>query len=160
MPSAAARHTAPRRRAATYVDAVIMVFVVGILAAVTTPRFVDSLNRQRCLAAAERVRADLEYARSAAIARSRSVTVSFDVASSTCQVSEVQGLRQSSEAYATSLADTPYSASLVSADFDGASQVVFDQFGEPDAAGAIVVQAGTFQTTVSVDDGTGRATLP
>ena len=51
------------RRAHTMIELVIVLIVLGIVAAIAIPMHLDSLSRFRVQAAARRVAADLEFAR-------------------------------------------------------------------------------------------------
>ena len=58
------------------------------------------------------------------------------------------------------LSEDPYGASMVSADFGGDADIIFDVFGVPDSGGSVVIQVGNHVRTVTVDAVTGRATTP
>ncbi len=44
-----------------------------------------------------------------------------------------------------------FGAGVVSVDFDGTSEVTFDQFGVPDAAGEVVIGSGKSRAMMTVD---------
>ncbi len=48
---------------------------------------------------------------------------------------------------------------LVSADFDGAVVVTFDEMGAPDASGSVTLQAGPQSLRVDVANATGTVTI-
>src|SRR3954463_11290584 len=67
----------PCRRAFTMIELVIVLLVMGILTAVASPKFVDSLLFHRVESAARRVKADLELARTQARLTSASQSIAF-----------------------------------------------------------------------------------
>jgi len=144
----------------TLLDLAISVLIIGIIAAVAVPRFVDALHEHRAAAAADTIRVDLELARKLAMTRSTTQTVQFLPDSNEYTLIGIEHIHNSSQTYTVRLADPPYSVSLVSASLGGDSDVTFDQFGRPDSDGTITVQAGGFQQTVTINADTGKATIP
>jgi prepilin-type N-terminal cleavage/methylation domain-containing protein len=146
-------------RAFTLVELVMVLVLVGVLAAVAAPRFARANANYRADLAARRIAADLAFAQRKARASSKQVTVSFAVATHSYQLVNVSDLDRSSQTYIVKLSAEPYGASLLTADFAGAAQVVFDGYGTPSAAGAVTLRAGGVQRTVTLDAVTGRATV-
>ncbi len=64
MATTVTRHRSrrPLHHGFTMMDLVITMLIIGILAAVAAPKFVDSLHRMRAEAAAKRIMVDLSYA--------------------------------------------------------------------------------------------------
>ena len=71
------RHREGSRRGFSMIEVIISVMIVGVLAAVATPRIVNSISSYRADAAAERLTADLELAASYARDHGTSETVTF-----------------------------------------------------------------------------------
>ena len=66
------------RRGFTLLELVLVVAILGVVAAIAAPRYGNAIQNYRANAAAQRLRADLEYARARAksTSSSRTVTVS------------------------------------------------------------------------------------
>jgi prepilin-type N-terminal cleavage/methylation domain-containing protein len=150
-----------RRRQAgfTMVEVVIVVLIVSILVAAAAPRLADSLYYYRAEAAAERIRADLELARKHAVTSSANQQVAFSTAADHYTLVNVPDPDHASLQYEVRLSHAPYRASLSSVDFGGDEMVQFDGYGVPDSGGTVVIQAGAYQKTVTLDPDSGRATL-
>ncbi|OHB66542.1 MAG: hypothetical protein A2V70_05315 [Planctomycetes bacterium RBG_13_63_9] len=158
MPRAKTRNR--RRSAYTYLELAIVVLIVGILAAITVPRFIDSLSYHRVDSTARRIEADLQLARQHAMATSSNHTVSFLVGSDRYSISPKPGnFGHDSTAYVVRLSDAPHQVSLVSADFGGDADVVFSGHGLPDSSGAVVIRSGNYQQTISLDQESGTASV-
>ena len=156
------RHRSDRvcRTGFTIVELVISVLIVGILAAVTAPKFFGTLNRMRVEAAAKRIKVDLGYLQQTAISESTTLSMSFTPASNAYSIPTRQNLDRPGLSYAVALDDSPYDAALVSAALGGDSDVQFDRYGKPDSGGTITVASGSYQETVTIDSETGKASIP
>lgn len=148
------------RRGITLVDTVITVMIIGILAAVATPKFVDAMLYHRAVAAARRVKADLEWSRRQAISGSSAVSVQFDSATERYAIPALPDLDRPGQSYLVDLTSCPYSAEIVSASCGGDEELIFDRYGSPDSGGTITVQAGKYSHTVTVAADTGKVTIP
>jgi type II secretory pathway pseudopilin PulG len=142
------------------VDTVITVLIIGILAAVAAPKFVNSLHRMRAEQAAKRIKVDLGYARQTAISESTTLTASFAPASHAYSIAGLPDLDRPGQTYAVALNDSPYNSSLVSATLGDDSDIQFDRYGKPDSGGTITVASGGYQETVTIDPETGKASIP
>ena len=149
-----------RQPAFTLIELVVVLFIVGLLAAVAVPRFAGSAVRQRVDAAARRVAADLNLARRHAYQASTSQTVGFDVLADSYKLAGMPDPDRPAVDYEVDLNDEPYQAELLSANFSGNAKVIFDAYGMPDFGGTIVVAVGDRKRTVNVDPDTGEAYLP
>ena len=158
IPSAACQ----RRCGFTLVELVIVIALMGILAAAATPKFANSLIRYRALAAADRIAGDVIYARQVAITSGSPTTVTFDVGTNSYSMTGVTDPNHPGQAYLVDLDNTPYPAVLdtVSLGLGGlGNAVTFDIFGRPDYGGSITVDSGGEQETVDIDPDHGRATV-
>ncbi|OQK18659.1 hypothetical protein AU255_02675 [Methyloprofundus sedimenti] len=66
----------------TLTELMVVIAIVGILAAVAVPSFNDSIERSRLVSASEAVIADLRWARSEAIKRNRKTRVTYTTGAS------------------------------------------------------------------------------
>ncbi len=147
-------------RGFTLVEVVIVVLILGILAAVAAPRFAGALHRARAEEAAKRIQVDLGYAREKAISSSSPLTVSFTPLTDDYTIPVLADLNRPGRQYAVALNSSPYNAALVSATLGGDGDVQFDRYGIPDSGGTITVESGGYQQTVTVNADTGKATIP
>jgi len=137
----------------TLVELVIVVMIIGIMAAATVPTFARALAYYRADAAAKRIQVDLDLAKKQALTSNTAQVVSFDVASHRYSLPGVENLDHPGTVYEVDLSLHPYTAQMVSAAFDNAgdADVEFNAYGVPDSSGTIVIRVGSEQRTVVVD---------
>ena len=146
-------------RGFTLVELVIVLFIFSILATAAAPTYRSALGSFRADATAKRLAADLEMARRQAKRTSVDQTVEFDVDDGLYVFIDMPDLDHPSQDYEVRLDDPAYNAMLMSADFNGDSEVTFNMYGQPDNAGTVTIQSGTFQRQIDVD-ANGAITLP
>ncbi len=141
------------------VETVLVVLIVGAVAMIAVPRYTNALLHYQAEAAAQRLAIDLKYARQTAIQTNASKTVTFDAPANRYELVGLPDPDQPAQPYTVGLADEPYRAKIKSADFGGNAQVVFDIYGVPDSSGQVVIEAGDWQKTVTIDPENGAATV-
>jgi type II secretory pathway pseudopilin PulG len=143
----------------TLVELLLVGLIVIVLASIAVPRFTGAMAPLRVDGAAERVRNDLNLARRQARLSGTSQTVSFNVPAGSYRLVGYADIDHPASEYEVRLHDPPYEVSVISADFGGDGQVIFDGYGVPDSGGSVVIRSGSAQQTVSVDPDTGQARL-
>jgi Tfp pilus assembly protein FimT len=133
--------------------------IIGVIAAMALPRWVRSIAHYEADAAARRLAADLAWAQSRARNTSSTQTVHLNLTNNSYQLVGVTDPDHAAQTYAVDLTRPPYRSAIVSASAaDGNSNIVFDGYGTPATSGTLVIQAGDFQKTVTVNAGTGSIT--
>jgi type II secretion system protein H len=135
----------------TLIELVVVVLIMGIMAAAAAPRYSEAMASYRVNAAANRVAADLrmirQYARKTSVVQS----VQFDAVANSYTAPSMPDLNQPSVAYAVNLTASEYVADVTSATFGGGSTIQFDIYGRPNQTGSVSLQSGNRTRTISVD---------
>lgn len=147
------------RRGFTLLELTMVMVVVAIVAAVAIPRQATALHSRRASVAAQRIVADLEYARAQAITGSASQSLVFSTDAEQYSLPGVGSLSAAAGVYTVDLWDAPFHCDLVSVDFGGGLTLTFDGYGLPDNAGFVIVASGSSQRRVDVDGSSGRGTI-
>ncbi len=151
-----------RRAALTLVEIVIVVLIIGVLSAIAVPKYAVTMRYVQLEAAAERVAADLRYARQYAKTKGTTQSVVFTPATDTYTLPGMNDVDHPSQAFAVDLTSGEYPASIASASLGSGgaeTTVVFDLYGRPDFGGTVVVQLGSEQRTVTIDGTSGRVSV-
>lgn len=148
------------RSAFTIVELMIVVLILAIISINVAPSFITAVGRRSVMAAASRVKLDLEQAKLRAKTRTTAQSVIF---APTLHAYFIPGLAPTEHHQSVYRVDLnqPYVAQLVSAEFAnvGDTDIEFNAFGIPDSSGLITLQAGRYRQTVSVANESGRVEL-
>ena len=150
--------THPRRSAFSFVEMLIVLIVIGILAAAAAPSFFDSLMIQRVESAARRIKMDIELARRDAMAKSATRVFDF-TNTNTYALSGIASLDHPDEVYKVDLSTSPYEVSVKNVDFSGLDNFAFTGYGLPTRGGTIEITAGSHARIIQVDNTTGRVDI-
>ena len=164
------------RTGMTLIELVIAMLVMGILTAVSAPRYVSAIKSFRLEAAAKRIAADLNLARKNAMAKgggAQGEWVSFYPSTHCYKLHGDPDLDRPGQEYWVYLQETTYPVDLVSATFTNQNAltsnqtVKYDMYGcarsgNPQvrlALGQIVVASAGEQRIVTIDPTTGEASV-
>jgi type II secretory pathway pseudopilin PulG len=128
-------------------ELVIVMVVVGVVAAVAAPRMASARARYRALGAASQVASDITRARELAMASSAGVEVRFRADSSRYAVVALQP--GGAGGYQSDLASPPWQAWVHSANFGGLQTLTISGAGVV-TSGLIVVRTEKLASTISV----------
>ena len=148
-----------RRAGFTLADVTITVLIIGILAAVTTPRLAGTYDQLKLDAAAKHVAADLRYARQLARAKGKNQSVTFTPAVDTYQLDGASDIDHSSKPFIVVLPELKYSAQIDSATFGLGHGITFNMHGRPDNGGSVVLSRDGDTRTVQVNATTGKVSV-
>lgn len=146
-------------RAFTLAELVMVLAIIGILAAIAMPRLASGQSRYLVDNAARRIAADIDRARTQAVAGSGSVSMAFDVAANSYSIPGVESLDRRARSTSVQMSQEPYKARLVEVNFDGGTTLTWNGFGTASASGWIRVAVGTDQRLISVNQGTSVITI-
>ncbi len=141
------------------IELMLVMAIVAVFSAIAVPRFSQSTDRYRVDAAARRIEADFQLARTRARITSSTLTIVFDIANDRYSIAGLADLNQSSSIYTVELSNAPYQADLTAAVFAEGAKISFNGYGVPGGAGIIVVTVGKQQRTISIAAETGEVTI-
>lgn len=151
--------SARRRRAFSLLEAVLVMAILAVVAAMAAPRYAQAVSRYGVDHAAKVLMNDLSIARQRARTLGARQTVVFSELAETYEIAGLASLDAPVQPYRVSLASCSPRAEIVTARFGAgsATSVTFDGYGVPDGGGSIVLQCGDARKTVTLDAATGRA---
>lgn len=154
------REKAPDRRPGfSILELVVVLLVMGIVAAAATPSFYTSLRHHELETAARRLALDLEQARHAARVKSQTQSLNFTNATSYTLSSGVVDMDSAGQTYSVDLAGTPYELDNVAVNLGGPTTISFDGYGNVSVGGTIVLALGDQTRTVTLNATNGQITI-
>lgn len=152
------------RRGFTLVDLTLTILILGIVAAVSAPRFQDAILYYQVDAATRRIEADINYVRHYAKFTNQSCSLTFAPNGPTYTTTGVPHTNNSGRPYAVDLVASGCPVT-VQANLDGGRQITFNASGHPQVgspaagltSGVITVTSGRHSRTVVIDAATGKA---
>jgi Tfp pilus assembly protein FimT len=141
------------------VELLLVMATIVILSAIGVPRYASAVAHYRADVASKRVAADLAFAMSRARSTSKPITIVFTTGTKSYQMATVPDPMTGAATYTVNLGVEPYKTNIVSANFGGVPQVTFSIYGGPSSAGSVVIAAGAFQKTITLDGVTGKTTI-
>jgi type II secretory pathway pseudopilin PulG len=149
-----------RRRGLGLIDLVVVIAVMGIIAAAGGLRYAAAAQRYAVQQATQRIAADLEFARNVARIRRQSVTITFVPANHRYTSTAINDPDHPASGLNVNLRSYSSSVSLASAAFGGDAAIQFNAYGVPDSGGTATVSCGSYSQTVTVAAGTGGVSVP
>ncbi|MCK4887190.1 MAG: GspH/FimT family pseudopilin [Planctomycetes bacterium] len=147
-------------RGFTLVEIIIVIVIISIAAAMVVP-MMSSADDIQLRSAANKLAADIEYAKSMAISRGQRYTVVFDETAESYQIEDSNSViidhPVRKDLYIEQFGGTSRlsKVEISDADFDGADSVTFDSIGCPDNGGTVTLTAGDNTIDVNVEAVTG-----
>jgi len=146
-------------RGFSLLEVVLVLAITVTLASIALPLYSRAAVRHQADLAARRVATDLRQAQSYARTASASCTVTFTTGTEKYELSGVASFDGAPGNYIVDLTAEPYDAVLVSADFGGSGQIIFDGWGTPSNGGTVVLGVGSESRTIILDGETGEVTI-
>ena len=155
----------------TFIETIIVIVIVGIIALVAVPQFNRTISNKRLFDAAEKLRDDIEYCRDYATSQRTNTWIDFNIPLNQYRLFSGNTLatrtplidpsRQNNAAYVISSGnlgiDLP-GVSLVSSSFPisgGIPVVSFNWWGTPNAGGNVIITNVINTITITVSPQTG-----
>ncbi|TWU07539.1 GspH/FimT family pseudopilin [Stieleria varia] len=134
------------RRGMTLLEVTIGLLVIGLLAAIATPRFTQTLTANQLSAAASRIASTIEYVRHVALNDGRTTTIVFDASTDKVTSTDVDAVTQAGSSISIDLKSEYDDSIELTASFDGQDTLSFDLEGAP-IVGSTAMQSGTITLT-------------
>ena len=150
-----------QERGFTAIELILVIVILGILAAIAYPRF-QGLPGIRVSAAAQEIAGVIRYAQSQAISTAYNYKVYFYASTNSYSVYQVNRSSGAETIISNPLKAGNYPVAL-NTDYPGVTigadyTVEFDYLGAPDGGGSVTLSGGGNSMTISVLANTGRVT--
>ncbi len=151
-------------RGFTLIEIIVVIMIISIAAAMVVP-MMSSADDIQLRSAANKLAADLEYAKSMAISRGQDYTVSFDESADSYQIEDSSGavithpVRKGDYIEQFGGTSRLSNVTISDADFNGADLVIFESIGSPDNGGTVTLTAADDTIIVNVEAVTGYISI-
>ncbi|MFG0292995.1 MAG: GspH/FimT family pseudopilin [Phycisphaerales bacterium JB065] len=135
------------------VELVVVIVVLGTIAAIAAPRFGHAANSYRLEAAVQKLEADLRYATQMARTQSRTVTVQFDPGNDSYRILGVEDAFGGATDYIVDLSQPPYQVDLADVRFSGGtiSALRINGHGSLINKGVVRIELGPTARLIGID---------
>lgn len=151
------------RNAFSYAEVVISSLIMGIIASIAVPKYLDSVDRYRLEMSGKRLTDDLAYVQRIARQTGSIATISLSATTHSYQIAQAKSLDRPSQVYDVSLSGTPYRSSIerlaLTSDTTSnltSTTITFDRFGSADRSITIGLKSGKYRRSYSIDARSGR----
>ena len=148
-----------QREGFSLTEMLIVVLIMGIVAAVAQPRFAAALHAHQAVTLARHIAADIDTVRQTARAASNSKSITFNAGARTYTLNGVTNPDRRNAAYIVSLTNYSSVANFGTVNLGGDAVLSFNGFGFPDSSGTIQVIVGGSSKTINVDAVTGSTVI-
>ena len=148
------------RRGFSLIEVVLLIAILGVVAAIAMPRLAASQQRYRVALAADATQRFLEHAAAAARARSGGVIVRVSAANDALAAPDLPHPDRPSAPFRLDLADAPWRTNLSAGSLPIDTDITFDRDGRPDAGGTLAIDSGGHSITLELVQASGRVVRP
>jgi len=148
-----------RMRAFTLIELVVVIVLIGIVSAVTIPRFAASAVRYRVDSATHLFLADFGFVSSRAESTSQTRSITFSGLQDSYILVGERDPANPLKDRAVNLSRPPYEVDLLGAAFGGDSQLDISGYGLPLESGQVTFAAGLLARRVSLTAGSPTVTI-
>lgn len=135
------------------VEVVLVIAIIGVVAAIAAPRYAQAAARYRVDAAARRTIAEFERVRRLALAGSCSYSLTLAPATDVIVTNAVTGPNAGSSA-SVSIGEAPFGAAFVATTIIGGGSVfTIDGYGSVVNSGTVVIYSAGLATTLTINSG-------
>ena len=151
-------------RGFTLIEIIVVIVIISIAAAMVVP-MMSSADDIQLRSAANKLAADLEYAKSIAISRGQDYTAIFDAIAESYQIEDSSGaiithpVRKGDYIEQFGGTSRLTKVKISNANFNGTSSVTFESIGSPDNGGTVTLTAGDNTIIVNVEAVTGYISI-
>lgn len=153
-----------RHQGFTLIEILMVVIIMGIAGMLVVPQMLNagSLTIQ---GAARMIISDVLVAQNEAIAQGQSCKVIFDVQNNQYRLTDIDGavleMAWMDQNYVVDFSQDPRfnDVTIISADFNGSNEVIFDDLGSPETGGTVIIGSGDNQYLITIADLTGRVSV-
>lgn len=155
-----------RSRGFSLLELTCCTLFLGIIAAIATPNYMDSLDRYRIEMAVKRISNDLQFTQGSARQTNSIKSITFTLSDSAYSMVGITSLDRSSASYSVKLTDSPYQVRMIQiADAVNPASALpsitltYNRFGLPDRGIILTVGSGSRSQLVKVASDSGKVTI-